>query len=764
MSKQRILKQNKISRRLLTWFLITSLLPLAIVGVTSINSAIMMVKNEVMKRLITSADEKAEQIRTYFRLREKNVTALARSTAIVDTFNEFEALFEKGKIVSLDNELFTYNYNSIEKGFELFYSQEKASTRYYDLFLISPDGDVVYTATKGDDFGTNLITGLYKDSELAQTFKRTKTFLETNISDYKYYAPSREQALFVAAPILSEGEFIGVIALQIDNEDITGIVNDYTGLGMTGETVIATRVVDGAVFVMPARHDPEAAFRRKVHPGSQKGLPILKAVNGNKGSGLSVDYRGKQVLVVWRYLPITRWGVVVKVDTREAFAPVARLKKWSVVIGIMTMIGVTIVVLFVSRSISGPITHLTESTKIIGKGDLKHKVGIVSCDEIGQLAESFNLMTASLQREIDERELAEEKVRKLSYAVEQSPSAVVITDTCGNIEYVNHKFSQLTGYTFEEAIGQNPRILKSDHTLLDTYKELWETITSGKEWYGIFCNKKKSGELFWESASISPVRNPEGIITNYVALKEDITGKIQDEERLAQMMADLQRSNKELEQFAYVASHDLQEPLRMVASYMQLLQRRYKDKLDKDANDFINYAVDGSKRMQELIHDLLAYSRVGSQGKELEPVDIATVLDRAIRNLEESINDRGAVVTHNAMPTVFADRSQITQLFQNLISNAIKYHDEATPRIHVSSKENEKDVTFSVSDNGIGIDPQYYDRIFTIFQRLHGKNEYSGTGIGLAICKKIVERHNGAIWVKSLSGKGSTFYFTIPKK
>jgi two-component system, chemotaxis family, sensor kinase Cph1 len=293
---------------------------------------------------------------------------------------------------------------------------------------------------------------------------------------------------------------------------------------------------------------------------------------------------------------------------------------------------------------------------------------------------------------------------------------------------------------------------------------LWEAITSGKEWRGELCNKKKSGKLFWESASISPIKNPEGITTNYVALKEDITDKKLADEKLKHMMADIQRSNKELEQFAYVASHDLQEPLRMVASYMRLLHRRYSDKLDNDANDFINYAVDGSKRMQELIRDLLAYSRVGSLGREFEPIDIKTVLDRSVRNLEMSIKESGAVVTHDSMPAMFADGIQITQLFQNLISNAIKYCKEAPPRIHVSAKQNKKAVTFSVSDNGIGVDPQYYERIFIIFQRLHGKGEYSGTGIGLAICKKIVERHDGKIWVESLPGGGSTFYFTIPTK
>lgn len=761
------------------WFLIMSLLPLAVYGYASINNSVKTVKNDVMIRLLSVADDKIQRIGDHFLEMEKNVTSLAQSPTVINTLREFKTVFEKGKMGSSDEGLFSYNYSTIEKGFVLFYMPGKESTRYHDLFLISPEGDVVYTATKGDDFGTNLITGLYKDSELAQVFKRAKTLLETNISDYKYYAPSLELAAFVAAPILNKGEFIGVIALQIDNEDINGIVNDYTGLGKTGETVTASKGVGEAVFAMPLRHDPEAVYKRIIPFGNQEGLPILEAVNGNKGRGLAVDYRGKEVLAVWRYLPNIRWGVVVKIDANEAFAPVDRLKKWSMIVGFMTMAGAVAVVFFVSRSISGPIIQLTESTKIIGSGELDHKVDVVSHDEIGQLAVSFNEMTgklrgaylrqekinARLQREIDEHKLAEEKIRKLSYAVEQSPSAVVITDVNGNIEYVNQRFSRLTGYTAEEVIGQNPRILKSDNTRPETHKALWETIMSGKEWHGIFCNKKKSGELFWESTSISPVRDPGGTITHYVALKEDITDKKLADEKLEYMMADIQRSNKELEQFAYVASHDLQEPLRMVSSYMQLLQRRYKDKLDNDANDFINYAVDGSKRMQELIRDLLAYSRVGSRpGKELEPIDTETVLDHAIRNLGVSIKESGAVITHGSMPTMFADGLQITQLFQNLISNAIKYCNEVPPRIHISAEQNKKAVTFSVSDNGIGIDPQYYERIFTIFQRLHSREKYSGTGIGLAICKKIVERHNGKIWVESLPGEGSTFYFTIPKK
>jgi PAS domain S-box-containing protein len=230
-----------------------------------------------------------------------------------------------------------------------------------------------------------------------------------------------------------------------------------------------------------------------------------------------------------------------------------------------------------------------------------------------------------------------------------------------------------------------------------------------------------------------------------------------------QTASELERSNAELQQFAYVASHDLQEPLRMISSYMQLLQRRYEDKLDQDADDFIGFAVDGAKRMRVLINDLLQYSRVGTHGEPFQSVDCEILLNQALANLQISFKDCDAKLTRGPLPTVIADGQQLVQLFQNLIGNALKFRRNVEPLIHVSAKRNDNDWLFSVRDNGTGIEPQYAERIFVIFQRLHGRDEYPGTGIGLSICKKIVERHGGSIWVESEPGIGSTFYFTIPE-
>jgi light-regulated signal transduction histidine kinase (bacteriophytochrome) len=234
------------------------------------------------------------------------------------------------------------------------------------------------------------------------------------------------------------------------------------------------------------------------------------------------------------------------------------------------------------------------------------------------------------------------------------------------------------------------------------------------------------------------------------------------EEVLAKI-TELKRSNEELAQFANIASHDLQEPLRMVASYTQLLARRYRGRLDADADEFIAYAVDGASRMQRLIQDLLAYSRVGTAGGALTEVCSETALELALSNLHGAIEASGAQVTRDPLPVVRADELQLTQLFQNLVGNGIKYQNGGAPKIHVSAARNVAGRwAFSVRDNGIGIDPQYFDKIFGMFQRLHGREEFAGTGIGLAICKKIVDRHGGDITVESQPGEGATFSFTLP--
>ena len=271
-----------------------------------------------------------------------------------------------------------------------------------------------------------------------------------------------------------------------------------------------------------------------------------------------------------------------------------------------------------------------------------------------------------------------------------------------------------------------------------------------------------------DGRTIQKMRNPMpdgGFVATYLDIsdRKRAESELADQaHKLEQAMVELQRSNAELEQFAYVASHDLQEPLRMVASYCQLIQRRYAAKLDKNANEFINFAVEGAKRMQSLINDLLIYSRVGTKGKPMVATDLEQVLADALANLVIAIEESGAVITHDPLPQVNGDGVQLLQLLQNLIGNALKFRRDEPVRIHIGAARKDDRWLIDVRDNGIGIEPQYAERIFLIFQRLHTRTEYPGTGIGLSICKKIVERHGGKIWVEPAPVHGSVFKFTLP--
>ena len=251
-----------------------------------------------------------------------------------------------------------------------------------------------------------------------------------------------------------------------------------------------------------------------------------------------------------------------------------------------------------------------------------------------------------------------------------------------------------------------------------------------------------------------------------ILTEERLTIEVEDRKQTALVLSEqteaLERSNRDLQQFAYVASHDLQEPLRMVSSYVKLLERRYKGRLDADADDFIGFAVDGAARMQRMIQDLLSYSRVGTLGSPPSRTDALEVFRQVVANLRVAMEESGARITHDPLPVVEADPSQLSQLFQNLIANAIKFRREIPPVIHISAEREDRFWVFSVQDNGIGFDTTFVDRIFTIFQRLHTRKDYPGTGMGLAICKKIVERHGGSMRVESEPGLGSTFYFSLP--
>lgn len=367
--------------------------------------------------------------------------------------------------------------------------------------------------------------------------------------------------------------------------------------------------------------------------------------------------------------------------------------------------------------------------------------------------------------DVTERKSIEERFHKAFNASPEPMTIATLSD--GRYIDVNETLLRVTGYKRDEVIGRTSLELgfwerSEDRTRL---VEMLSKQGSVRDLEIVFRTKSGERRRGLVSAELIEVGGQKCTL----AVFKDITlqkileeRRRQAEEALSQRAAELARSNAELEQFAYVASHDLQEPLRMVASYTQLLAKRYQDRLDADARDFIAYAVDGATRMQTLITDLLNYSRVGTRGKPLQPTNCEAVLERTLAALQLAISESGAIVTHDSLPTLAGDESQLGQLFQNLLANAIKFRGQGLPVIHVSAERSDHCWKLSVRDNGIGIAPEYADRIFMIFQRLHSTREYPGTGIGLAISKKIVERHGGRIWAESQPGNGATFFFTIP--
>jgi PAS domain S-box-containing protein len=363
--------------------------------------------------------------------------------------------------------------------------------------------------------------------------------------------------------------------------------------------------------------------------------------------------------------------------------------------------------------------------------------------------------------DITEQKQAEQELHIKDQALQSSINGFLIADLSGMITFVNPAFLSMWSFTDTE------KVLRLN--FLDLWQDgeeagaVWATLQRHESWRGEMIARRVSGSSFIAELSINYVLDEDNEPVCMAGSITDITERKRAEDLIAQQTRELARSNAELEQFAYVASHDLQEPLRMVASYTQLLARRMHGKLDKESEEYIGYAVDGATRMQHLINDLLSYSRVSTKGKPFRQFDLNDVLEMALNNLQVTIAENGAEVTHDPLPVMNVDPSQMAQLLQNLIGNAIKFHSEAAPRVHVSAVRQESSWRFSVQDNGIGIEPQFSERIFIIFQRLHDSNEYPGTGIGLAICKKIVERHGGKIWVESDRGKGATFIFTIPE-
>jgi PAS domain S-box-containing protein len=584
--------------------------------------------------------------------------------------------------------------------------------RYYEYDLIR----LIYVkGSRNISFPTEsppLSSFIYQNiSEVLKS--REVRFIDFYRNEYNHHI-----YLAILVPILDEqngNQPLGVVVLRINPERyLFPLINRWPAPTLTAETQIVRREGTDALFLNELKNKKNTALTLSISLKNTDN-PAVKAVLGEEGVDEGIDYRGVPVIADIRRVPESPWFMVSLMDVAEVYAPM-RERLW-------------LLMMF-----AGIIFLVTGS----GLGFAWRQKRIHYYRKQYETAEALRK--------------SDEKYRELFY---NDLTGDYISDLEGKLSIYNPAFANIFGFSSAKDV--------SDIHMEDLYKNKgrWNDFVSRvriERKIEFFESERKR----LDGVSIYVIENAFGIFNKQNELL-GIYGYIFDITKRKKAEDELQRINKELEQFAYVASHDLQEPLRSVNSFTQLLAKRYKNQLDDKANEYIGFVVGGATRMERLIHDLLTFSRMGRMNTEQSIINSNEIMERVIASMTETIKENHAVVTHDHIPFLYANETTLTQLFQNLIGNAIKFRKENEPsRVHISVEKKDNELLFSVKDNGIGINPKYFEKLFKIFQRLHSDEEYPGTGIGLATCKKIVESYGGRIWVESIEGEGSTFFFTLP--
>lgn len=736
-------------------------IPALLLGTFAFSNARNSLIKARLAQLNNIAELKKDKIETFFRERTGDLASAQRRVV----FSRYLELMTGG---SYPGPAHLHDREDLDDAMRAF----QEADGYSNVILTDSKGTVVYVIDSGHAY---LSGKRFADLKAYEQGKKGIYFTDV----YLDTTSGSEAVMMGLAPIVDKkGAFLGEIVFEIGMDPIFKFISDPTGLGKTGEALIVRLEGNKVLFLSPLRNGPGAALKKRILFNDKKGYPAQEAARGKSGSGIAYDYSGSEVLAAWRYIPSLRWGLVTKIRTSEAFESISSLRGFIIGVEIVMLVFGAVAALILSRSITGPIFALQKGAESVGRGNLDYRIGLNTKDEMGRLSYAFDdmterlkILTDKLTKEIAWHKSAEEEFRRISnqnkLILESAGEGIWGLDTQGLVTFVNKAAASILGYDAKELIGKHSHShwhhTRPDGTPYPSEEcPIYMTYKDGAEHFGEEVFWRKDGTAAPVDFTSRPIFEDDRI-TGAVVTFRDVTGRRRAEEERERLIAELARSNKELEQFAYVASHDLQEPLRMVASYVQLISQDYGAKLDPQGKRYMDFAVDGALRMQKLIEGLLAYSRIGRRSASFLSVDTNLVFSQVVSNLAVVIEETRAVVDKGDLPTVSGDETQLIQLFQNLIGNALKFkRSDAAPVVAVAAKRTASEWVFSVKDNGIGIEPEYHDRIFLIFQRLHTRQKYPGTGIGLALCKRIVERHHGRIWVESVPGEGTTFFFTMP--
>ena len=543
------MKFTSLTHRLLLWFVLVALLPLSVLGYLALRYNEQLLQEKTLQNLGQLADKKVQQIRAQLSERTSDVRMVARTGTTKEAMVQLSQAYLQARPGSPQYRQTDARYRSY---FNRYIEDDPV---FYDVFLINPQGDIVFSSKHESDFATNLQSGPLRDGELAQVFRETSMTLESSLSDFTYYQPSSAQAAFVAAPVIRDGAFLGVLAFQLNIAPIYQVASDPVGLGLSGETVLA-KLVDKqhGMFISGRRHSPETD-QQQIELAKMK-QHMVRALSGERGGGEDSDFRGNHIVAVWRYLPELRWGMVVKVDADEAYAPIFRQREILLqLIVLLALIAATVAYYF-GRRLVLPLKAFAQTADEIAQGDLSKRVAGTRADEIGMLARAFNHMTENLQslygtleqrieartrelssmneqlqQEIGERRQAEEALRIAAVAFE-THEAILITDAEANIVRVNQAFQQITGYSAQEVLGRNPRILNSGRQDKAFYAAMWKQLLGTGSWEGEILDRRKNGEIYPKSLTITAVKNERGETTEYVGIFSDITDRKRAEDEI----------------------------------------------------------------------------------------------------------------------------------------------------------------------------------------------------------------------------------------